>query len=44
MQPLENAHALIIGIAASMVTAIFVVRTFYMIWLDRRPDMVTLSV
>jgi len=24
--------------------AIFVVRTFYMIWLDRRPDMATLSV
>src|SRR5213596_88959 len=38
------AITLIIGIAASMVTAIFVVRTFYMIWLDRRPDMVTLSV
>ncbi len=38
------AITLIIGIAASMITAIFVVRTFYMIWLDRRPDMVTLSV
>ncbi len=38
------AITLIIGIAASMVTAIFVVRTFYMIWLQRRPDMVTLSV
>ncbi len=38
------AITLIIGIAASMVTAIFVVRTFYMIWLDRRPDMATLSV
>src|SRR5256886_4137241 len=35
---------LIIGIGASMITAIFVVRTFYMIWLDRRPDMATLSV
>src|SRR5438034_10139198 len=32
------AITLIIGIAASMVTAIFVVRTFYMIWLQRRPD------
>jgi preprotein translocase subunit SecD len=38
------AITLIIGIAASMVTAVFVVRTFYMIWLDRRPDMATLSV
>jgi len=38
------AITLIIGIAASMVTAVFVVRTFYMIWLQRRPDMVTLSV
>jgi preprotein translocase subunit SecD len=38
------AITLIIGIAASMITAIFVVRTFYMIWLDRRPDMATMSV
>jgi preprotein translocase subunit SecD len=38
------AITLIIGIAASMVTAVFVVRTFYMIWLRRRPDMITLSV
>jgi preprotein translocase subunit SecD len=38
------AITLIIGIAASMITAIFVVRTFYMIWLERRPDMATLSV
>ena len=38
------AITLIIGIAASMVTAIYVVRTFYMIWLQRRPDLVTLSV
>ncbi len=38
------AISLIIGIAASMVTAVYVVRTFYMIWLQRRPDMVTLSV
>jgi preprotein translocase subunit SecD len=38
------AITLIIGITASMITAVFVVRTFYMIWLDRRPDMVTLSV
>jgi preprotein translocase subunit SecD len=38
------AITLIIGIAASMVTAIFVVRTFYLVWLRRRPDMQTLSV
>jgi preprotein translocase subunit SecD len=38
------AITLIIGILASFITAVFVVRTFYMIWLDRRPDMVTLSV
>jgi preprotein translocase subunit SecD len=38
------AITLIIGIAASMITAVFVVRTFYMIWLARRPDMTTLSV
>jgi preprotein translocase subunit SecD len=38
------AITLIIGILASMITAVFVVRTFYMIWLERRPDMATLSV
>ncbi len=38
------AVTLIVGIMASMFTAIFVVRTFYMIWLKRRPDMATLSV
>ena len=38
------AITLIIGIAASMVTAVYVVRTFYMVWLQRRPDLVTLSV
>ena len=32
-------YALAVGLIA-----FFVVRTFYMIWLDRRPDMVTLSV
>ncbi len=31
------AVTLIAGIAASMVTAIFVVRTFYIIWLNRTP-------
>jgi len=38
------AITLLIGIAASFISAIFVVRTFYMIWLQRRPDMVTLSI
>ncbi len=38
------AVTLIIGILASFITAVFVVRTFYMIWLQRRPDMATLSV
>src|ERR1700752_223647 len=38
------AITLIIGIAASMISAIFVVKTFFLIWLQRRPDMVTLSV
>jgi preprotein translocase subunit SecD len=38
------AITLIIGIMASMITAVFVVRTFYMIWLQRRPDMQTMSV
>ena len=38
------AVTLIMGIAASMVTAIFVTRTFYMIWLDRKPAMTTLSI
>ncbi|HYC32343.1 MAG TPA: protein translocase subunit SecD [Gemmatimonadales bacterium] len=38
------AVTLIMGIAASMITAIFVTRTFYMIWLDRRPNLSTLSI
>jgi preprotein translocase subunit SecD len=38
------AITLIMGIAASMVTAIFVTRTFYMIWLQRKPGMSTLSI
>src|SRR3989442_7308633 len=35
---------LIIGIIASMISAIFVVKTLFLIWLNRRPDMVTLSI
>ena len=38
------AITLIIGIAASMITAIYVVRTFFLVWIRRRPDMQTLSV
>ncbi len=38
------AVTLILGIGASMVTAVFVTRTFYMIWLDRAPTMTKLSI
>jgi preprotein translocase subunit SecD len=38
------AVTLILGIIASMITSIFVTRTFYMIWLSRRPAMSTLSI
>jgi preprotein translocase subunit SecD len=38
------AVTLILGITASMITSIFVTRTFYMIWLSRRPAMSTLSI
>jgi preprotein translocase subunit SecD len=38
------AVTLIAGIAASMVTSIFVVRTFYMIWLTRSKSAQTLSI
>jgi preprotein translocase subunit SecD len=39
------AVTLLAGIAASLITAIFVVRTFYMIWLDRSRDaQTTLSI
>ncbi|MGE3526559.1 MAG: protein translocase subunit SecD, partial [Gemmatimonadales bacterium] len=38
------AVTLIMGIIASMITAIFVTRTFYMIWLERKPAMTTLSI
>ncbi len=31
------AVTLIMGIVASMITAVFVTRTFFMIWLQRRP-------
>ena len=38
------AVTLIMGIVASMITAVFVTRTFFMIWLQRRPAMTTLSI
>ncbi|MDO8665699.1 MAG: protein translocase subunit SecD, partial [Gemmatimonadales bacterium] len=38
------AVTLILGIIASMVTAIFVTRTFFMIWLERRPGLQTVSI
>jgi preprotein translocase SecF subunit len=38
------AVTLIVGIFASMVTAIFVTRTFYLWWLSRNPDATTISV
>ena len=38
------AITLIIGIGASMITAIFVAKTFYLMWLQRRPAMTTLSI
>jgi preprotein translocase subunit SecD len=38
------AVTLIMGIIASMITAVFVTRTFFMIWLSRRPTMSTLSI
>src|SRR5918999_1356684 len=38
------AVTLILGIIASMITAIFVTRTFFMLWLNRKPAMATLSI
>jgi preprotein translocase subunit SecD len=38
------AVTLIMGIIASMITAVFVTRTFFMIWLQRRPALSTLSI
>ena len=38
------AVTLIMGIAASMITAVFVTRTFFMIWLERQPSATTLSI
>jgi len=38
------AVTLLAGIAASLFTAIFVVRTFFLVWLHRSPDSRTLSI
>lgn len=38
------AVTLVVGILASMITAVFATRTFYMIWLTKRPDMNALSI
>jgi preprotein translocase subunit SecD len=38
------AVTLILGILASMVTAVFVTRTLFMLWLQRKPAMATLSI
>jgi preprotein translocase subunit SecD len=38
------AVTLLAGIAASMITAVFVVRTFYIIWLTRNTDQKALSI
>jgi len=38
------AITLLIGILASMLSAVFVTRTFFLVWLQRRPTMVTLSI
>jgi preprotein translocase subunit SecD len=38
------AVTLILGILASMITAIFVTRTLFMFWLNRKPAMASLSI
>jgi preprotein translocase subunit SecD len=38
------AVTLILGIVASMITAIFVTRTLFILWLSRKPTMATLSI
>ncbi|HWN17380.1 MAG TPA: protein translocase subunit SecD [Gemmatimonadales bacterium] len=38
------AVTLVLGIIASMVTAIFVTRTLFILWLQRKPAMATLSI
>ena len=44
LSALAFAITLIMGIAASMITAVFITRTFFLIWLERKPAMSTLSI
>jgi protein-export membrane protein SecD/preprotein translocase SecF subunit len=37
------AITLLIGLVASMLTAVFVTRTFFLVWVKRRPNMTTLK-
>ena len=37
------AITLLVGLAASMITAVFVTRTFFLLWVKWRPQMTTLS-
>ena len=37
------AMTLLVGLVASMVTAVFVTRTFFLVWVKRRPNMTTLK-
>jgi preprotein translocase subunit SecD len=38
------AVTLIMGIAASMISAVFVTKTFFLFWIQRRPALTTLSI
>ncbi|HEX7335906.1 MAG TPA: protein translocase subunit SecD [Gemmatimonadales bacterium] len=38
------AVTLVLGVIASMFTAVFVTRTLFILWLNRKPDMATLSI
>jgi preprotein translocase subunit SecD len=38
------AVTLVLGVLASMVSAIFVTRTLFILWLNRKPTMATLSI
>ena len=37
------AVTLLVGLVASMITAVFVTRTFFLVWVKRRPDMTRLK-
>jgi protein-export membrane protein SecD/preprotein translocase SecF subunit len=43
-EPVQGfAVTLLIGLVASMITAVFVTRTFFLVWVSRRPAMTTLK-